>query len=122
MSMPVSLRSVRYSRCAAWSISMMSADRVWPAIGGMGILVSWTVVVSAATAGRVVGVGAAGLAAGDGLAPTEGDAAGDAAGLTAGDGEPPAEGDGAAAGETAGLGAGAVVAAGAVVGGGAGGA
>src|SRR5947209_16193742 len=67
---------------------MMSADSVLPAIGGMGTLLSVTLLVSASTTGRVVGAGlATALAPADaaGLALAAADAAGlalaEAAGL-----------------------------------------
>src|SRR5438105_8824934 len=75
-STPFVVRSATYRRCAAWSIWMRSMDAVLPLSGGIGILVSETTVVSAATGGSKVGCGvgapdapgvAEGLGLGDGV-------------------------------------------------------
>src|SRR5438105_11066787 len=72
-STPFVVRSATYRRCAAWSIWMRSMDAVLPLSGGIGIFVSETTVVSAATGGSKVGCGVgapdpAGLAAAVGVA------------------------------------------------------
>src|SRR5579884_3126560 len=55
---------------------MMSAESVLPAMGGMGILVSGTLVVSASTTGSVVAVGLGAAEAPDAAGLAEADAAG----------------------------------------------
>ena len=56
MSMPLSPRSVTYIRWACWSMSMMSIDAVFPAIGGIGILDTVTQpLVFSGISGRRVG-------------------------------------------------------------------
>src|SRR5437660_1147446 len=56
MSMPLSPRSVTYMRWACWSMSMMSIDAVFPAIGGIGIFDTVTQpLVFSGMSGRRVG-------------------------------------------------------------------
>src|SRR5579884_2880 len=91
---------------------MMSAESVLPAMGGMGILVSGTLVVSASTTGSVVAVGlgaaeapdAAGLAEADAAGLALAEAAAEAAGLALAGAEAAADAGLAAAALEAGAG------------------